>query len=550
MMTRRGCLIGGLGVFAAALIYFASYAGHGLAYDEGYLLDGVERLMDGQLIYRDFHHTYAPGRFYALAAAFGIFGKNIMVERYVFAFLQALKCGLAFAIVAMISRSWLALIAPVLLMIAPGPWHKVFFSSFGFLALYTVMRSLGGPPRRFVLCGAVIGLCAVFRQDSAGFAAIGGAIGLVLHALTDARPGMKGTAWRQMFSSLVFLVTGLAAVGVPVLLFFKLQGALGPMAHKLLREGMIDNMTNRIAYPSITAAGEVDGEYLSSVLPVRLLFYLPFAVYALAAIPLVRGAVSRRWSLGMTRFTVALAVCLLAFNQSVWRSDLGHLMQSMQFVLLLAALLLAFAVNGMRGAWKGQPWLRRASILLLMLALPGLLVCGSVGVVRGVTNPRVTARFAREGVSIVDSEYLGSVAVRAGNDTKLGLSRAPVYVTPGEARFFEALGEYLDRNTSAGDYVLAVPQLQMLYFFYDRRNPTRYSHYRRALDPGDEAGYIEDIAAHGTEYIFLTEPAGGGGLGGTRQSFSEYAAPVWNWIHENYVPVGRIGTVQILHRKS
>jgi hypothetical protein len=89
----------------------------------------------------------------------------------------------------------------------------------------------------------------------------------------------------------------------------------------------------------------------------------------------------------------------------------------------------------------------------------------------------------------------------------------------------------------------------MLYFFYDRRNPTRYAHYRRALDPGEETRYIEDIETHGTEYIFFTEPPGGGGLGQTRSSFSEYAARVRAWIFENYAPEDRIGSVQVLRRK-
>jgi hypothetical protein len=131
----------------------------------------------------------------------------------------------------------------------------------------------------------------------------------------------------------------------------------------------------------------------------------------------------------------------------------------------------------------------------------------------------------------------------------LGLERVPVHVTPGQARFFTVIGAYLDRHTSPGDYVLAVPQLQMLYFFYDRRNPTRYAHYRRGLDPGEEARYIEDIGAHETEYIFLTEPFDGGGLGQTKQSFGEYAVRVKAWILENYAPVDRIGSVQILRRK-
>ena len=47
----------GTALFAASAAYFASYARVGLYDDEGYLLEGVTRLLDGQGIYRDFHHT-------------------------------------------------------------------------------------------------------------------------------------------------------------------------------------------------------------------------------------------------------------------------------------------------------------------------------------------------------------------------------------------------------------------------------------------------------------------------------------------------------------
>jgi hypothetical protein len=221
----------------------------------------------------------------------------------------------------------------------------------------------------------------------------------------------------------------------------------------------------------------------------------------------------------------------------------------MQYVFLLAALLAAVFVSEIIDRWCMRRGFKVAAALVLALILPALLVWASAGIVKGINDTETMKRFYREGVSIVDTEYLGSIAVRAGNDTKLELERVRVRITPGEARFFEVLGRYLDSHTSAGDYVLALPQLQMLYFFYDRRNPTRYAHYRRALDPVEEARYIEDIVSHDTEFIFFTEPPGGGGLGHTGRSFSEYAARVRAWIFENYAPEGRIGSVQILRRK-
>jgi len=246
----------------------------------------------------------------------------------------------------------------------------------------------------------------------------------------------------------------------------------------------------------------------------------------------------------LTAFAVVAVVSVLAFNQSLWRSDVGHLLQSMQYVLLLIPILIALAFRGLGRGARGLV----VKVVLVVLA-PALLAWASFGLVAASTDLSMIPVFGKEGLSVGDVEYLGSVAVRAGNDTKLGLERAPVYVRPVEAAFFEALGRFLDMNTSPGDYVLAVPQLQMLYFFYDRKNPTRYAHYRRAIEPEEEDLYIADIQQHPTEYIIFTEPYEGARLGGTRQSFADYARRVRDWILANYAEVDRLGSVRILKRK-
>jgi uncharacterized membrane protein YhaH (DUF805 family) len=336
----------------------------------------------------------------------------------------------------------------------------------------------------------------------------------------------------------------------PVLAYFYSRGALGMMIHKITVDGMLDNMTNRIRYPALTAAGSVDGQYLASVMPVRLLFYLPFAVYGLSLALIVKGLIERGWGRRYTNLAVVSIVSVLAFNQSVWRSDLGHLLQTMQYVFLLVPAVLAAAYSMLvRRMHAGRP-ARLALMYALLLIGPVMLVWASIGCVRASTDEAVAARFMREGVSVGDTEYLGSVFVRVGNDTPLGLDRAPIYVTRGEALFFGALGAFLNAHTAPGDYVLAVPQLQMIYFLYDRRNPTRYAHYRRSLDPEEEARYIRDIETHRTEYIFLTEPFEGARLGETRESFSQYASRVRTWILEHYVMVDSIGWVKVLRRKS
>jgi hypothetical protein len=514
----------------------------GLPYDEGYLLDGVERIMEGQVIYRDFHHTYAPGRFYLIGAAFGVAGKHILVERFVFALLQALKCMLAFAIVRRITRSRYAYMAPLLILAAPGPWHKIFFSSLGLLSVYAVVSAIQRDRARdYLAAGLIAGASAVFRQDAAAFAVLGGAAAVLVVGLKERRGA--GDVMRRW----LWLAAGSGAVIGAVMLVFYSQGALGAMIHKITTEGMKDNMTNRIPYPPPGAAGGLDRTFVARILPVKALFYMPPAVYALSALAAVWLALKSD-----RRVQYACMICLtvasvLAFNQAMWRSDLSHLLQSAQYVFVLVPVLL-WAADRFLVRRVGRPAL--AALRVLLVAAPlGLVLWGTMSAVYASREPAVFRRFRSEGISVGGTEYVGSFLVTVGNDTELPSERAPVYVMGAEAQFFGAVRDFLYANTEPGEYVLAVPQLQVLYFLFDRRNPTRYAHYRRALEPDEERKYIEDIERHGTRFIFLTEPAATARLADTRESFSQYAAPVRAYILENYSDVARIGSVRVLRRK-
>jgi hypothetical protein len=532
-----------LAVFILSLLYFVLLMKYGLPYDEGYLLDGVERVMEGQLIYRDFHHTYAPGRFYLIAAAFDIAGKHILVERFIFALLQAVKCMLAFLIARKITGSRYAYLAPLLILAAPGPWHKVFFSSLGLLVVWALVPAFERDTAKYyVLAGIVAGIAAVFRQDAAAFALAGGAAAVVVFHIRERR-GAGGVLARW-----VWLAAGSVAVVGAVMLWFRSQGALGAMIEKIAVEGMKDNMTNRIPYPAITAVTGFDAVYAARILPVKMLFALPPVVYALSAAAAVWLSLrsNRR---GQYASMVALVVLsALAFNQAAWRSDLSHLLQSCQYVFVLVPVLLWWADRFFRKILRG-PGLAAARAVMVGAPL-ALVLWATTSAVYAAGDPQVFARFRSEGVSLGGSEYVGSFLVTVGNTARLDSERAPVYVTPAEARFFGAVKTFLDSNTAPGEYVLAVPQLQVIYFLFDRRNPTRYAHYRRALEPEEETRYIEDIERHGTRFIFLTEPAPNARLADTRESFSGYAARVRAYILDNYTQIGQIGSVKVFRRNE
>ena len=49
-------------------------------YDEGFIVVGAQRVLDGEIPYRDFWNLYAPGQLYAVAGLFRLFGSSILTE--------------------------------------------------------------------------------------------------------------------------------------------------------------------------------------------------------------------------------------------------------------------------------------------------------------------------------------------------------------------------------------------------------------------------------------------------------------------------------------
>src|SRR5690349_6254261 len=47
--------------------------------DEGIILQGAQRILDGQVLYRDFFSFFTPGSYYLLAICFRVFGDSIIV---------------------------------------------------------------------------------------------------------------------------------------------------------------------------------------------------------------------------------------------------------------------------------------------------------------------------------------------------------------------------------------------------------------------------------------------------------------------------------------
>ncbi|MCZ6485440.1 MAG: glycosyltransferase family 39 protein, partial [Acidobacteria bacterium] len=147
-----------------------------LIYDEGIVVYAAERILKGEIPYRDFWGIYPPGQFYTLALAFKLFGTSLLVERIWEATIRLFLCLVIYRLTAKLTSPPIALttwLLSVPVLGATGFYgYPMFtalvlslFSALCLLNFLTQGRRASAPKPWLVLCGLSTGLTALYRLD-------------------------------------------------------------------------------------------------------------------------------------------------------------------------------------------------------------------------------------------------------------------------------------------------------------------------------------------------------------------------------------------------
>ncbi|MCS7061749.1 MAG: glycosyltransferase family 39 protein [Anaerolineae bacterium] len=385
-VSRTGSRQFGVVVRVLALVLFLGgaavlYLQPGLSrwlniYDEGLMVYGAVRVMDGQIPYRDFWGMYSPGQFYVLAGLFRLFGPSILVERWWDLLVRAALACVVFFLAWRLS-SWPAALLVWLLTVL---WleHFGFFGYPMFTGLLMIFLSClplitglqtttaeRSRQRGLMLAGVCAGVAAWFRHDLAVYAVA--AQGFVIVAQRMFSAPVRST-WRARLASGLrnglMYGGGLLTAIAPAALFLLVTVPIGELAHQLLVFPLtIFPRVRWLPYPPFELA--------------NFPFYFPFCIYALCAILAVlwlwnvrRASAQinqpthemnqRIWSIG------AIALFgLFGFNQANIRSDLIHIPQ----FFLPAVVLLAPLMAGFKPLLKDFNYLVSAPVVMVMIGL-------------------------------------------------------------------------------------------------------------------------------------------------------------------------------------
>ncbi len=475
-------------VLLIALRYWLWYFNRTLnLLDEGSTAAQALRVLNGELIYRDFFTVVTPGSYYTVAWLFQLFGPSLMVLRW-----SALVTGIGILLLTLVIArrvmSW-PFAAAAALMTTVWGWFLVtpnFYSLqaalFALIALWCYLRHVEGAGRHWiVIAGVMTGLTVLVKQNVGAYAALA----LLLAIMTSDERVRRSARF----------IGGIAIPVLPTLLFLIAAGA-GPYLYESWVYYPLAKYPERFAlpYPRLfePLAGHGDFEIW-----VRAVIFLPFIVYPLAAVAIVRA----RERHALAAITLMGVLLLL---QSWPRADVAHILFGLQPTFIVFAFLLCAASRG------------RALVAAVMLA-PLLLLLWY-------------------GYQRTDWEYSNYVAhVRA--DRALGVATLPI-----DAHRIDLVTRYVRDNTTLDDSIFVVPWAAGFYFLTDRANATR-SDFMLFEDPEAYPCLLARLEERRPKYVIY-----GYTWDVDNKRFREYAAPIDAYIRSRYAIEDEVDGYEVWRR--
>jgi hypothetical protein len=470
--------------------------------DEGSTAAQALRIVNGDVIYRDFFTVVTPASYYTVAGLFQIFGASLIVLRW-----AALVTGLGILLITLtVGRRvmvWPFAAAAGLLTTVWG-WFLVtpnFYSlEAALLSLISLACYVHGAPkvRWMVLAGIATGLTALTKQNVGAYTAVGLFITIWASRIFDTEHD-----WRGRMKMSGQFIAGIGIAMVPALIFLIAAGAGSYLYESWIYYPLI-KYTDRFARP-------FPDFFLLSTDPfdlwTKLVVYLPVIVYplALVGIGVLATRFQRRGDVAAKHEGHALlaitAVGLLTLLQAWPRADVPHILFGLQATFIVFAYLLFCVWRGLR--MIPGPRVGVAAIAMVIALAPALTLLW-------------------KGYQRTDWEYQNYiVAVRT--------DRARSIFTGGlEAQRIDIVTKYIAEHTAPDDPIFVVPWATGFYFLANRSNPTR-TDFLLFEDPEAYPCLLSRLDERPPKYVIY-----GYTWDVDDRHFRDYAAPIDRYIRSRY----------------
>ena len=429
--------------------------------DEGILLVGAERIVNGQVYARDFFEAVGPGTFYLLAAWFKVFGVSFIAARIYLALTLLGTSGLVF----FLSRRLCGNLWPIpctlflgtyLGLLSDGVSHH--FDSNFYALLAVVFMIVWHQKRRgflLIISGVCLGIstCILLHKGILLLCAV--LVWIVIRRKHD--PG-------RITAAIFVLTSYLATVGFALLYFYR-EDAL----QVVIFDDYIFPLRRYVSVNSLTYAHGLFGNGIFAFwsglfrhttwgIILSLDLILPFLL--IASLPLLVLLLGIRYRLK----TDSPAVLLLWFTgyalflSECQRIDMTHLIWGSPLLIILFAHLLD----------KSRSAVGRGAVFLINFSAISLAICSLLVVTLGARTV-VTRR--------------GNIAV----------------IQPNAPR---VLG-FLDKEVKPGEGIFVYPYSPFYYFLSGARNATRYSFLMYGFNTPDQFREVTHVLDDSKSRIVL-----------------------------------------------
>jgi hypothetical protein len=447
--------------------------------DEGIVLQGAQRILRGEVPYRDFFSFLTPGSFYLHALLFKIFGNSFLVPRTALAVFGGVFAATGYLLSRRVCSRGIALVAVALLTLTTLPYrflalHNWDSSLLACLAVYCAVRMIESPRAGWGFAlASFTSLTVLFEQSKGAGLGLGLCLGFAsLHLMRGYRLGLNRIGWASIAAGLSwpFLLT---------LAYFTSQHALGTMLADWLWPLQHYSAANHVPYGYANWT-ETSRHRMFETGPLWLRVVMVFAIsphFLVPALPLVAVALFLYWARQSTRkkapqrrlayyLVVAGALSGLLLSIVVARADMIHFM----YLQPLYILVLAWMLEGRD--IPGRIFKTIHPILSAVLVLAFLVF--SIPLLLRTINPPFQVSTRR-----------GTVTMPA-HDTAL---------------------EYLQAHVEPGGTVLVYPYLPLYYYLTATFSPTGFDFFQPGMNPEEQGQIILRELASGRVHAVLFEPS-------------------------------------------
>ena len=443
--------------------------------DEGIALQGAQRLLSGEILYRDFFSFLTPGSYYWLALRFKIFGDSFFVARAALLLYGGVFSAVTYLLARRVCSKWIAGLTVYLVLLVTLPvrfmilhnWDSMLLA---FLALYCAVRLLETPRWGWAFgTGTLASLTFLFEQSKGAGLILGLALGFFLIAFRRAhRPLISGPCAAGM-------VTGLAWPLAVTVVYFASKDCLVPMLGDWVWPLRHYSEANRVPYGYINIPFEAwEGLYGGGLLKSLLNIFLTSPLFLQPLVPFV-------------------AVVIGAYHTHRIRTADRVAGPSSYYILICAAsfgLVLSAVATG-----------RPDSNHLFYVGPPLLLVLGWIVGGRPVPSQllaRMQPLFAAY-VLIAFTAY-GLVLLVAGPGSakvKLETQRGVLTLSGPDAVI-----PYIRNHVAAGDTIFVYPYQPMYYYFTGTFSPTHFEYLQLGMHAPEQMNQaMDELASDRTKVV-------------------------------------------------